>query len=67
VGYSFLVWLMMYIACAVGIKASGRLTFFTMGFPIVLLFVFLGTGLTMEGSSDGIKAYIGVWDMSILR
>jgi len=67
VGYSLLVWIMMYISCAVGIKASGRLTFFTMGFPIVLLFVFLGTGLTMEGSSEGVKAYIGVWDMSILR
>ena len=67
VGYSFLVWLLMYLACAVGIKATGRLTFFTMGFPVVLLFVFLGTGLTMEGSGDGVKAYIGVWDMTVLR
>jgi SNF family Na+-dependent transporter len=37
-----------------------------MGLPIVLLFVFLGVACTLEGASDGIEAYIGVWDMSVL-
>jgi SNF family Na+-dependent transporter len=31
-----------------------------------LLFVFLGKGLSLPGSEDGIEAYIGVWDMSVL-
>jgi SNF family Na+-dependent transporter len=67
VGYSFLVWFLMYSATAVGIKWTGRLTFLTMGFPIVLLFVFLGTALTLEGADDGVKEYIGIWDMEILK
>ena len=37
-----------------------------MGLPIVLLFVFLGKALTLPGASDGIRAYIGIWDMSVL-
>jgi len=38
-----------------------------MGLPIILLFVFLIRACTLEGASDGIKAYIGVWDVSVLR
>jgi SNF family Na+-dependent transporter len=37
-----------------------------MGLPIVLLFVFLILGCTLEGASMGIKAYIGEWDVSVL-
>jgi len=45
---------------------TGRVAYATMGIPIVLLFVFLGKALTLEGASDGVKAYIGIWDMSVL-
>ena len=48
------------------IKVTGRIAYFTMGLPIVLLFVFLGRAVSLPGSSDGINAYIGVWDMSVL-
>jgi solute carrier family 6 GABA transporter-like protein 1 len=37
-----------------------------MGLPIILLFVFLGKAVSLEGSQDGIKQYIGIWDVSIL-
>jgi solute carrier family 6 GABA transporter-like protein 1 len=67
VGYSLLVWVLMYLATAFGIKWAGRLTFLTMGLPILLLFVFLGKALTLEGAEDGVKEYIGIWDMSILK
>jgi SNF family Na+-dependent transporter len=67
VGYSLLVWVLMYAATAAGIKWTGRLTFLTMGFPVVLLLVFLGTALTLEGAANGVKAYIGIWDMEILK
>lgn len=38
-----------------------------MGLPIVLMFIFLGKGVSLEGSEDGIKEYIGIWDMSVLK
>lgn len=66
VGYAALTWFLIFLAVAWGVKVTGRLAFFTMGLPIVLLFVFLIKGLTLEGSQEGIKQYIGIWDVSVL-
>lgn len=66
VGYSFLAWVVVFICTAWGIKLTGRITYFTMGLPFILLFVFLGKGVSLSGSADGIKEYIGIWDMSVL-
>ncbi|CAB9501948.1 chloride-dependent neutral and basic amino acid transporter B [Seminavis robusta] len=66
VGCAALVWTMCFLGTAFGVQWVGRITYFTMGLPIVLLFVFLIRGLTLEGYQDGIKEYIGVWDLSVL-
>lgn len=66
VGYSALVWFIIWICLAGGTKWTGRITYFTMGLPIILLFIFLITACTLEGSGAGIKEYIGIWDMSVL-
>jgi SNF family Na+-dependent transporter len=50
VGYSFCI--------AFGIKWTGRITYFIMGLPAILLFVFLGRALLLPGSEDGVEAYI---------
>ena len=34
-----------------------------MGLPILLLFLFLIKGLTLDGAGDGVKAYIGEWSV----
>lgn len=67
VGYSALTWFLIWACLAGGTKWTGRITYFTMGLPIVLLFVFLGRALSLEGAELGIKEYIGRWDMSVLR
>lgn len=66
VGYTALTWFLIFLSVAWGVKFTGRIAYFTMGLPILLLFVFLITGLTLEGSQDGVKQYIGIWDMSVL-
>lgn len=66
IGYSALVWFIIWACTAFGIKITGRITYFTMGFPVILLFIFLFKGVSLEGSGDGIKEYIGRWDMSVL-
>jgi len=57
--YSFLTWFVVFLSLAFGAKITGRVTYFTMGFPILLLFVFLFRGISLEGASDGIALYIG--------
>mmetsp|Transcript_12620 Transcript_12620/g.24240 ORF Transcript_12620/g.24240 Transcript_12620/m.24240 type:complete len:654 (+) Transcript_12620:123-2084(+) len=66
VGYSALAWFLIWACLAGGTEYTGRITYFTMGVPIILLFVFLIKSLTLEGASDGIKEYIGRWDTSVL-
>lgn len=66
VAFAFLTWVVVFLCVAWGVKWTGRIAYFTMGFPLILLFVFLGKALTLEGASDGVTAYIGVWDMSVL-
>jgi len=66
VGYSVLVWFLIWICLAFGLEVTGKITYFTMGFPILLLFIFLIKASTLEGSSDGISQYIGQWDTDVL-
>jgi solute carrier family 6 GABA transporter-like protein 1 len=66
VGYSALAWFLIWACLAGGTKWTGRITYFTMGLPIILLFVFLGKAVSLPGSENGIREYIGIWDMSVL-
>jgi len=65
VGYSFLVWIVVYLCVAFGVKVTGRITYFTMGFPVVLLFIMLGRAVSLEGASEGIDQYLNT-DLSVL-
>lgn len=66
VGYSTLTWFCIFLCLAFGLKWTGRIAYVTMGIPIVLLFVFLIRACTLPGASEGIRQYIGIWDMSVL-
>lgn len=66
VGYSACNWFITWLCVAWGVRWTGRVTYFTMGLPIVILFIFLGRSLSLEGSIDGVRAYIGEWDVSLL-
>ena len=67
VGYLIICWLCIGGCVAFGIKWTGRIAYFTMGLPIFLLFLFFVRAVTLEGAGEGIRAYIGQWDMSVLR
>lgn len=66
VGYSLLIFVLVVLCLFKGVETTGKVTYLTMGTPIVLLFTFLILDCTLEGSFIGIKAYIGEWDLSVL-
>jgi solute carrier family 6 GABA transporter-like protein 1 len=66
VGFMFMTWFIIFLCVAWGVKWTGRIACATMGLPILFLFIFLGKGLSLEGSGDGVREYIGIWDMSVL-
>ena len=49
VGYSAVTWVVVWLALAFGTKTTGRIAYVTMGIPIVVLFIFLGKAVTLEG------------------
>jgi len=65
--YTLMTWVIIFLCVAWGVKWTGRIAYLTMGIPIILLFIFLGRAVSLEGSSDGIKEYIGIWDTSVLK
>ena len=52
------VWLGCYFAVFRGIKISGKVVYFTVLFPYVLIVCFIIRGFSLEGSFNGILFYI---------
>lgn len=67
VGILALIWLIIFLCLAFGVKWTGRIAFFTVGLPVVFLFVLLVRAVTLEGAGDGVNAYIREWDVRVLR
>jgi solute carrier family 6 GABA transporter-like protein 1 len=56
VGYTALVYLIIFISTAFGLKTTGRITYITMGLPFLIVFVFLGRSANLPGARDGVIA-----------
>eukprot|EP00121_Abeoforma_whisleri_P011876 Awhi_evm1s10958 len=59
-------WICVYLCLWKGVKATGKVVYVTMLVPLVMLFILLIRGVTLEGASNGIYEYVGKWDMSNL-
>lgn len=61
VGFAAMSWILIFFCVAWGVEWTGRISYFTMGFPIILLFIFLGVACSLEGAQNGVEQYIGIW------
>jgi len=61
-----IVWVFVVTCLIFGVFTTGRITFLTMGLPLLTIFVLLIAGATLEGSYEGVQQYIGKWDVKIL-
>eukprot|EP01069_Polyplicarium_translucidae_P010566 Polyplicarium_translucidae@DN3385_c1_g1_i11.p1 len=62
----FCTWLVTFVAIAKGAKFLGYVVYFTMGVPLLLLAIITARGASLPGAGDGIRHYIGIWDMGQL-
>lgn len=60
------VWLVVFLCLAFGVKWTGRVAYITVGLPVLILFILVIRAATLEGAGDGIRKYIGGWDVGIL-
>lgn len=47
-------WGVVYACIWKGIKSSGKVVYITASFPYIVLFIFLGRGVTLRGAGDGL-------------
>ena len=66
VAYLAMTWVIVGLCLSFGIKTTGRIAYFTMGLPIIMLIVLLIRALTLPGASDGVGIYFGNWDLKVL-
>ena len=53
-------------ACFYVLQTASYVVYVTMPLPFLLLLVLLIRAVTLPGAGDGINAYLGQWDFSIL-
>lgn len=67
--YAGLIFVWVSIAAIVwkGVSRTSKVVYVTMIVPMITLLILLIRGATLEGASDGVRAYIGEWDFSVLQ
>eukprot|EP00127_Corallochytrium_limacisporum_P004875 Clim_evm19s191 gene=Clim_evmTU19s191 len=65
-GANVMTFACIYFAIWKGVKVTGKVVYFTVLAPIMSLFVLVIRGATLDGAEEGIKEYIGRWDLSEL-
>lgn len=53
-GWTFFAWFCVWLCLYKGIATTGKVVYFTMGFPIVMLIVLIGRGVSLPNARRGI-------------
>ena len=53
-----IAWILVFLCIFNGIRASGRVMYFTATIPFLLMFILMGRGMFLEGAMDGLKFYL---------
>ena len=61
VGWCAFIWFLVYLCMFKGVGVTGRVVYFTMGLPIVMIFILMGRALSLPNAIDGVKLYFAEW------
>ncbi|KID67879.1 Creatine transporter [Metarhizium brunneum] len=61
VGWCAFMWLAVYLCLFKGVGVTGRAVYFTMGLPVVMMFVLMGRSLSLPNAIDGVRLYFAEW------
>ena len=55
--WTFFAWFVVWLCLAKGVATTGKVVYFTMGLPIVVLFILIGRGTSLPNAGDGIGLF----------
>lgn len=61
-GWTMLLWVLLYLCICKGVSLTGRVVYFSMIIPIVLMIIIMIRSVTLEGAGRGIRLYVGEFD-----
>ncbi|KAI0562960.1 hypothetical protein FGB62_48g116 [Gracilaria domingensis] len=66
IGWTMLIWLLVYLSIFKGVSLTGRIVYFSMLFPLAMLLVITIRAVTLDNSWRGIRLYVATWNGSKL-
>lgn len=61
VGWCVFTWFMTWLLTFKGVGLTGRIIYFTMAMPLIMIFILAVRSLSLPNASDGFKLYVGIW------
>lgn len=65
-GWTIFTWVIMWFCVFRGVGLTGRVVYFTMGIPLVLIVILIGRSAALPNAIDGVRMYMGHWDSAKL-
>ncbi|KAF5005903.1 hypothetical protein FDECE_7661 [Fusarium decemcellulare] len=62
VGWCAFMWFLVWLCMFKGVGITGRVVYFTMGLPVVMLIIILGRSVSLPDARTGIKYYFAEWN-----
>lgn len=66
VGWCAFTWFLVWLCIWRGIGQTGRVVYFTMGFPIIMVLVLVGRGVSLPNATRGIRYAWATWRSDVL-
>ncbi|KAM0343577.1 hypothetical protein ACHAPU_008472 [Fusarium lateritium] len=66
VGWTAFMWVLVWLCMFKGVGTTGRVVYFTMGLPLVMIIIILGRSVSLPDARTGIKYYFAEWNGSKL-
>lgn len=66
VGWCAFMWFLVWLCMVKGVGTTGRVVYFTMGLPVIMIIILIGRAASLPNAGRGVKYYFGEWNGSKL-
>ncbi|CRK14606.1 hypothetical protein BN1723_016867 [Verticillium longisporum] len=66
-GWVFFTWFIVWMCMFKGVGLTGRVIYFTMAMPLIMILILAIRSLSLPNASEGYRLYLGVWRTESLQ